>query len=99
MVSAKPLPPAGRRETDFHSGSFVISAASLLVFFGLGFTSRKIRKTWASYLGLVIILAGVAGGAVGCAGGKKPPAGPYSVTVTGTAGSLTHSVTYTITVK
>jgi hypothetical protein len=79
----------------------MISTASLLVICGFGFMSRKARRNWARYLGLIAFLAMVAGTATGCGakGSTKTPPGQYSVTVTGTSGSLTHSVTYSITVQ
>ena len=76
-----------------------ISVASLFVICGLGFTSRKARKNWTRYMGMIVVLVAIAGTAIGCGARQKTPPGQYSVTVTGTAGSLTHSATYSITVK
>jgi hypothetical protein len=73
--------------------------ASLLLLPLAGWKNRKLRRLLAvSVVVLVAALATV--GMTGCGGGStKTPAGTYSVTVTGTSGSLSHSTTYSITVQ
>ncbi len=95
------LPISQKDKGLTHGDQFAISAASLFVIFGLGFTSRKARKDWMRYLDAIAFLALIAGAGTGCGTGSstKTPPGQYSVTVTGTLGSLTHSATYSITVK
>ncbi len=77
-----------------------------LALLGTGFTSRK-KKLWGFvfccllFSGLIILPAcGGSGGGGGGGGGGQPgtPAQVYTVTVTGTAGAVTHSQTVTVTV-
>jgi hypothetical protein len=79
-----------------------------LALLGTGITSRK-KKVWGFLLGCIlfstlIILPACGGGnssSGGGGGGGHPgtPAGVYTVTVTGTAGSLTHTATASVTVN
>jgi IPT/TIG domain len=92
-----------------HSGGLFY--AMLLPIGGLallrtGFTSGK-KKLWGFlfgcllFSGLIILPACGGGSSSGGGGGGHPgtPAGTYSVTVTGTAGSLTHAQTVSVTVQ
>jgi hypothetical protein len=48
---------------------------------------------------LLLIAMGVGGCAKGVGGGSTTPKGTYSVTVTATSGTLSHSATYSLTVQ
>lgn len=77
-----------------------------LALLGAGFTSRK-KKLWGFLLACLLfsglIFMAACGGSSSSGGGGHPgtPAGPYTVTVTGTGatGSPTHSTTVSFTVK
>jgi hypothetical protein len=78
-----------------------------LALLGTGITSRK-KKLWGFLLGCLlfstlIILPACGGSSSGGGGGggghPGTPAGVYTVTVTGTAGSLTHTATASVTVN
>ena len=69
----------------------------------LGFTllrQRRRNKRWFMQLGLAVA-ALAASAIVGCggSGGNKTPAGTYQITISGTAGSTTHSATYNLMVQ
>ena len=62
------------------------------------------NKRWRSARGFmnlacIVALLGIAASAIGCGGGFALPAKTYTITVTGTSGSDTHSSTVTLTVQ
>jgi trimeric autotransporter adhesin len=75
---------------------------AFLLFFGL----PRRRRNWLAMLGLLAVFAGLAGmgcggsgGGGGGGGGGGTSAGTYSVTVTGTSGSVTETTTVSVTVQ
>jgi hypothetical protein len=78
-------------------------AVLLLPLFGL----RRMRKTWMRYLTVLILLAGSLAATGALSGCATKPSGyfgqgttyDYNVTITGTAGGLTHSTVVTVTVN
>jgi hypothetical protein len=74
-----------------------------LALLGTGLTSRRKKLLGLLLAGLMlsglIFLAACGGSSSGGGGGGHPgtPAGTYTVAITGTAGSLTHSVTPAVT--
>ena len=75
-----------------------------LALLGAGITSRK-RKVGSFLLGCLLFstltILPACGGSGSSGGGGHPgtPAGTYTVTVTGTSGSLTHTATASVTVQ
>jgi sugar lactone lactonase YvrE len=86
---------------------FAGSGAVLACVFLFGIPAR--RRRWQSILGMLLLLAALGGGLVACGGGGTSPcspattpgttAGAYTITVTGTSGSLTETGTVTLTVQ
>jgi sugar lactone lactonase YvrE len=61
------------------------------------------KKRWRSRrlfnLACIVALLGIAASSIGCGGGFALPAKTYTITVTGTSGTDTHSTTVTLTVQ
>ena len=79
-----------------------VSAGAALAFFLIplfGLRNRKLRRMLLglSCLGFLAVL--VSAGIAGCGGGTTTPKGTYSIQVTGTAGSSTHTATFSLTVQ
>jgi hypothetical protein len=81
------------------AGTTVTTLGILCLFFGRGtFSRRKLRYRSMIWLGVAVLLGGIAG----CAGPNRyvqsngTPPGYYSLTVVATSGSITHSSTMTL---
>ena len=81
------------------AGTTVTTLGVLGLLFGWGSCSRKkLRHRFVSWIGLAVLLMGIAG----CAGPNRyvqsngTPPGYYSLTVVATSGSITHSSTMTL---
>jgi hypothetical protein len=75
------------------------SLAAFLLIPLLGAQNRKLRKTLLALSGAILIATLETIGMTGCAGGPKTPNGTYTIQVNGTAGALTQSATYSLTVQ
>ena len=80
----------------------VASAGAALAFLLIplfGARSRRLRRTLLtlSCFGLLAVL--ISTGIAGCGGGPTTPKGNYPITVTATAGSTTHTATFSLTVQ
>jgi hypothetical protein len=89
------------RETPWYAAGGATLAC--LIFFGI----PAHRRRWRSMLGTFMLLAFLAVGFVSCGGGNSSSnnsipgttAGNYTVTVTGTSGSITQTTTVSVTVN
>lgn len=82
-------------------------AAAFACIFLIGIPAR--RRGWCSMLALLMLLFSVVGGALGCGGGGNGGAGgggnsgttpgTYTITITGTSGSITQTGTVSLTVQ
>ncbi len=77
-------------------------AAGVLVCFLiplLGARNRKLRRLLLGLTCLGFLAVFVSAGLSGCGAGPTTPKGTYSIQVTGTSGSASHSATYSLTVQ
>ncbi|MGC2617387.1 MAG: Ig-like domain repeat protein [Acidobacteriaceae bacterium] len=85
-----------------HTGARFSLAGAVGVFLLLpllGGRSRKVRRMLLSCSGLILLAAITCIGMSGCGGGPTTPNGTYSVQVTATAGSITQTATFSLTVQ
>jgi len=100
-------PPASAAVTHPSTPWYESGGAALACLLLFGIPAR--RRRWHSLLGAVLLLAALAGGAIGCGGlvtnnktttidtGTTP--GIYLITVTGTSGSASTSITVSLDVQ
>lgn len=63
---------------------------------------RRISKRWSQLACLLLLIAAgaaIATGVTGCGGATSPPSTTYTMTLTATSGSLSHSATLNLTVQ
>jgi hypothetical protein len=97
-----------RQFAPLNRGSGLSGTTSLALFgtggvLGISLLRRRIRGIlWYVQLGLVVMILAM-GASAGCGSsggsGSKTPTGNYQVAITGTAGTTTHSATYSLTVQ
>jgi len=76
-----------------------LTGLALLMLPILGAKNRKARRLLMT-MGAIAVLAWMGAiGMTGCASGPKTPTGTYTITITATSGSLSHNVTYSLTVQ
>lgn len=84
----------------FQRAAFAAGTTLALILFPLfGTRNRKLRRLLLSLscLGLLSVIA--LGGLTACGGGPTTPKGTYSISITATSGSTTHTATYSLTVQ
>ncbi len=86
---------AGTKRHSPWSFGAPVFAALLFLLPGRKWRSRKVFL----HLACLVALLGIATSTIGCGGGFALPAKTYTLTVTGTSGSDTHSTTVTLTVQ
>jgi hypothetical protein len=83
--------------------SFFATSLGFLAFGLVGTRQKEFRLRSARFLSVVLLLAGIAGALAACGGESSTPArtpsGTYTVTITGTAGSVNHSGTVALVVQ
>ena len=90
---------SARRSPLQHPITIAGALAAFLVLPLLGAKNRKLRKLLLT-VGSTILIATIASlGMAGCGGGPTTAKGTYAIQVVGTAGSLSQSATYSLTVQ
>lgn len=89
--------PGGPQSRKF--GEMALTGLALLILPILGAKNRKARRLLLTISAFAILAWMGATGMTGCTSGPKTPTGTYTITITATSGSLSHNVTYSLTVQ
>jgi hypothetical protein len=87
------IPPASVKRPPISMQQIALTAFALMLLFMLPVARRfRTRLGLAGAAALLVVLAG-------CSNPLQTPAGTYPVTITGTSGTVTHTVTVNVTVS
>jgi len=94
-VATNPLHAPSPFKNPWSREGEILSSVALFGFGGL----FKLRRRWKTFFWSFAVLAGLSLAISGCTGKYATPAGSSAITVTATAGSLSQSGTFTLTVQ
>jgi hypothetical protein len=95
LLALTPLNSSGRS-----SGSLAWALLSCGGFLSLSALRRRRFSRWTNFLSAVALSCGLIGAIAGCGGSSlSTPSGAYTITVTATSGSDSHTATYGLTVQ
>ena len=87
------------RSPSQHPIAIAGALAAFLLLPLLGAKNRKLRRLLLAVSSAILIATLASMGMTGCGGGPTTPKGTYAIQVNGTAGSLSQSATYSLTVQ